>query len=228
MVKLLVDLFFPPLCVVCCQRAPARHDEYLCLHCEIELPRAIRPTGEQAIAKAFWGRVPLTSAYAWLRFRHDNVAKDLLHAMKYGGDPLLGRALGRRFARELIRTKHFVLPDLLVPVPLHPKKLRERGFNQAETIAKGMQEVFGCALSTEVLRRHVHRSSLTKLSRTDRWEQIRDNYEAGEDLSAGHMMIVDDVITTGATIESCVRVVSEAASGRKCSVAALAYAERTF
>lgn len=228
MIRDTVQLFYPKLCVVCSRNRPPI-DSSICLECDAQLPIAIVPTGTQPVEKAFWGRLPLEGAYAWLRFRRDNHARNLLHSIKYGGDPKLGKEVGRRFGRAL----HQLLPEdqrpqALIPVPLHPKKLRVRGYNQAAQVAYGMSEVLKIEVVESALVRVRHRSSLTRLSRTDRWEQIRNNYRIGElpdGLNAA--MLVDDVITTGATLEVCGEVLMNHGI-EKLSVAAVAYAERMF
>jgi ComF family protein len=227
-IKDTVQLFYPRVCAVCTKHRPPAGSS-ICLSCDAELPFALVPEGTQPVEKAFWGRLPLKDAYAWLRFRRDNHARELLHSIKYGGDPELGREVGRRFGRalrELIRAED--RPQALIPVPLHPKKLRARGYNQAAEVARGMGEVLEVEVCEEALIRKHHRSSLTRLSRTDRWEQISNNYAVGT-LPSGlsSAMLVDDVITTGATLEVCGKVLIDHGI-EQLSVAAVAYAERMF
>jgi ComF family protein len=228
MVKEVIQLFFPKVCVSCSLEVPPPKQS-MCLNCELDLPRALLPFGPQFVEKVFWGRLPLTGAYAWLRFRKDNRARDLLHNLKYGGDPALVREMGRRFALDLIKIETRVHPDFLVPVPLHPKKLKVRGYNQAEMIALGMADVLQVPVVNDLLERVEHRASLTKLGRTDRWEQIRSGYrrtDHGKSTNQ-HFCLVDDVITTGATVEACGSLLLEDGSNYL-SIASLAYAERLF
>lgn len=228
MVKEVIQLFFPKVCVSCSLEVPPPRRS-ICLNCEMDLPRALLPVGPQFVEKVFWGRLPLVGAYAWLRFRKDNRARDLLHNLKYGGDPELVREMGRRFALELVKIETHVHPDVLVPVPLHPKKLKVRGYNQAELIALGMADVLRVPVVNNLLERVEHRTSLTKLGRTDRWEQIQTGYRRTnlQSHKAQHFCLVDDVITTGATIEACGSLLLEEGSNYL-SIASLAYAERLF
>jgi ComF family protein len=228
MVKEVIQLFFPKVCVSCSLEVPPPQRS-ICLNCELDLPRALLPVGPQFVEKVFWGRLPLVGAYAWLRFRKDNRARDLLHNLKYGGNPELVREMGRRFALELVKIETHVYPDVLVPVPLHPKKLKVRGYNQAELIALGMADVLKVPVVNNLLERVEHRTSLTKLGRTDRWEQIQTGYRRTNQDSqkAQHFCLVDDVITTGATIEACGSLLLEE-GGNYLSIASLAYAERLF
>jgi ComF family protein len=228
MIKNLVHLFYPDLCVACGMEV-APEGSPICLRCEVDLPLALMPTGGQFVERVFWGRLPLTAAWAWLRFRKDNRARELMHALKYGGNPKLVRAVGRRFGRDLERLPDVQLPEVLVPIPLHPKKLRQRGYNQAEMIALGMSDVLQIPIEPRMLVRVVHRSSLTRLSRVDRYEQIRTGYgvrPASQHLRS-HVCLVDDVITTGATIEVCGSLLLETGVPYL-SVASLAYAEKMF
>ena len=118
--------------------------------------------------------------------------------------------------------------DCIVPIPLHPKKLRKRGFNQAEAIAQGMSKVLSIPVRTDILKRKTHKGSLTALGRMDRWDSIQDNYEVHQkDHLPKHVLIVDDVVTTGATIESCAMLLKENGV-TTISVATLAYAEKQF
>ncbi len=188
------------------------------------------PDGIQPVEKAFWGRVELEAAYAWLRFRRENLARPLLHRVKYGGDPEIAREAGQRFAASLQQLKRTVkVPDALIPVPLHPRKLRSRGYNQAAEICRGMASVLNCRVAEDTLVRVMHRSSLTKLSRMDRWEQLKSNYMANRKACIGlkRVWLVDDVITTGATLEVCSSLLKDEGV-EYVSVAALAYAERMF
>ena len=167
MFQALYELLFPPTCPVCQQAKPAFHG-FLCLGCLADLSFSLRPKGIQPVEKAFWGRVPVHSAYSWLRFNPQNRTRDLLHAIKYDQDERLGQAMGRRFGRDLLSVIHDP-PDLILPVPLHAKKMKRRGFNQAEAIAKGMSEVLKIPINSTLLSRTEHQASLTKLSRIDRW-----------------------------------------------------------
>lgn len=228
MLRDVIHLFFPELCVACGAAVPPP-DSPLCIKCEMELPRALVPRGPQFVERVFWGRLPVNGAYAWLRFRKDNRARDLLHTLKYGGNPSLVREMGRRFARDLQRVEMPALPSALVPVPLHPRKLRLRGYNQAEMIALGMSDVLEIPVESGLLQRVQHRASLTKLGRVDRYAQIKSGYACRRKINddAQHLCLVDDVITTGATLEVCGSLLLEGGA-RYLSMASLAYAEQMF
>lgn len=228
MIRDVVHLFFPELCIGCKAAVPPLGSP-LCVECELDLPKALQPTGPQFVERVFWGRLPLTGAWSWLRFRRDNRARDLLHTLKYGGNPNIVRAMGRRFGRDLGRLGSASLPDVFVPVPLHPRKLRIRGYNQAEMIALGMSDELGVPVDVGMLNRIQHRASLTKLGRSDRFEQIKKGYALNEGISKQyqHFCIVDDVITTGATLEVCGNLLLDGGAPYL-SLASLAYAEKMF
>ena len=226
----LLGLIYPTSCLVCEQRIPPRREK-LCVRCEAELPFGIYPHGEQPLEQVFWGRVEVRYCWAWLRFRKGNLARTLLHRVKYGGSRRIGRYMGMRFGHDLLRSnfeRSLNEIDCIVPIPLHPKKQRKRGFNQAEAIAKGMSTALSIPVRSDILKRKTHKGSLTALGRMDRWDSIQDNYDIQKkaDLPK-HIMIVDDVVTTGATIESCAALLKENGV-TTISVATLAYAEKQF
>ena len=179
----------------------------MCLICELTLPRFEdigRPS--HALAKTFWGRVQLVKAEAYLSLKDGNESRKLLHTLKYRNEPDLGKYLGVLFARELMRKKVFSQskPDFLLPVPLHPKKEKRRGYNQSLLIAQGISEITGIPILGDVLKRIVHNKSQTSLDRKSRWKSSKSLFALNrtKGLEGKHLCIVDDVVTTGSTIDA--------------------------
>lgn len=210
-------LFYPELCNAC-NTPLAGSEAFICLDCELHLPRTgFDPGGENALRKIFYGRMQLDQAHAWLFFRRDGRARQLMHSLKYSGDGSLAFYLGRRYAMELLREKGFVKPDFLISVPMHKDKLLKRGFNQSEQIARGFSEVSGIPYLEGVLERVNQTVSQTRKKRYERWENSERSFRPGPAAAAGlsgHAALIDDVLTTGATAESCLSVLASSGLSR--------------
>lgn len=201
----LFRLFFPSLCLVCGKRLPL-HQKILCLGCELGMPGFIKKDDRcSALNQTFWGRVPVEMSTSLFRFEKGSPYRQLLHDLKYGKNPFCGVYLGRILGYEL---KHsgFSACDLLVPVPIHSRRLKERGYNQSEMIGKGISRVTGIPQHTRLLVRSTHHSSQTSRGRYERFQNIRNNFclhPKAPDINGCKILLVDDVLTTGATLEAC-------------------------
>ncbi len=173
----------------------------------------------------FWGRVNLTQAIAWFYFRKGSAYQDMLHKLKYNDRPDIGFLLGRQYGYELSRSDGFIRPDVLIPVPLNPRKQRKRGFNQSEAIAKGLSAGLSIPLNSHTLTRPLATSTQTRKSRYDRYLNVSGKFKVTDPalLENRHILLVDDVITTGATLEACAEELLSV-PGVSVSVAALAWA----
>ena len=157
------------------------------------------------VSKIFWGRVPVVSATSLFRFEKGSVYQALLHDLKYRGNRRVGTYLGRLLGQEIKRSSYSEC-DLLLPVPLHRKRLKQRGYNQSEIIARGASEITGIPVATNLIRRKRHGRSQTSLNRIERFENISTSFELCAhpvNLNDKKILIIDDVITTGATLEAC-------------------------
>ncbi len=150
----------------------------------------------------------------------------LVHRLKYKGKKEIGITLGKLLGRQLSESPFFRDADLLIPVPLHPAKQKKRGYNQSEVIASGMETAMKADLKADLLFRKVHTATQTRKSRYERWENVKDIFglREAETLKDKHIILVDDVITTGATLEACAETLLEI-SGIRISVASLAYSQ---
>ncbi len=219
----LFGLFFPNVCVAC-GRTLNRQEEILCTSCLYKLPRTgFHMHRENLVAEAFWGRVELHSAASFMFFSKKGKVQKLMHVLKYKGRKEVGVYLGRLFGKDLKESPLFNTVEVIVPVPLHPKKLRKRGFNQSVMIARGIGEALGVTVSADNLVRTVYTSSQTKKSRYDRWQNVKGVFRVNnpEQFEHKHILVVDDVLTTGATMEACVHPLLDI-TGARVSVATLA------
>ena len=199
------ELFFPRRCVSCGDRLH-KGEHYLCLHCLLELPRTgfhLQPGNE--VEKNFWGKLPIQRATSFLYYAKGGMVRSLLYELKYYGNKEIGEALGAYMATELLDSGFFNGIDCIVPVPLHPKKKRKRGYNQSEWLAKGISSVTHLPIRVDVLKRKSNTETQTRKSSYERWQNVTDMFycEKIENLRGKHILLVDDVLTTGATLVSC-------------------------
>ena len=217
-------LFLPNVCA-CCSTALTREEKYVCRHCIHELPATrFYKNPDNPVAQIFWGRAKVENATAGYFFRKGNKIQQLVHEVKYSGRKEMGMALGREMGKPL-RDSSFNEIDLVAPVPLHPQKLRKRGYNQSEWIARGIAEAMNKPVDTQSLARRFFTETQTRKKRFDRWENVDTVFGLvhPETFAGRHVLLIDDVITTGATLEACIHAVLSATDA-KVSVAALAFA----
>jgi ComF family protein len=201
-----------------------RHEDILCTICFHQLPKTNFHLQENnPVYRIFWGRVTVEHAAAWCYFQKGGKVQHLIHLMKYNGKKEIGQYLGLIYGRELMLSPLYQNVDVIIPVPLHPKKKRKRGYNQSELIAKGLSETMKIPVDTKTLIRTTASDSQTKKSRYRRWENVKEifcvtNFTL---LQNKHILLVDDVLTTGATIDSCATELLKI-YGVKISVVALA------
>jgi ComF family protein len=217
MIRWLQDLlmfFFPVHCPVC-GKSLQHPGEVLCLGCEYRMPRTgFRDDPENPVSMIFWGRVPVECGTSLFRFEKGSSYQALLHELKYRGNRRSGLYLGRLLGAELKQTS-FSTCSLIIPVPLHRKRYRERGYNQSELIGRGMSEVMGIPMATDVLVRTGQHDSQTTMGRLDRFRNVSGNFRLSShppDLSGKMVLLVDDVVTTGATLEACCRALLDSFS----------------
>jgi ComF family protein len=194
------------------------------MHCLAHLPRLqMHDERDNAVDKLFWGRIELEAATAFLSMPRNGISHRLIHRLKYHGDQEVGERLGALFAHELLESKRMKGIDVILPVPLHPKKLHVRGYNQCDCIARGMAEILGVEVSLNNLTRTHFTASQTRRGRISRWSNVKDVFwvREPEKLTGKRILLIDDVITTGATIEACA-VPLRKIQGVQLSVAALA------
>lgn len=218
-------------CVVCSTYGPSG----LCPECLVRLPYAcFRGAAANPVELLFWGQLPVMRASSTLTFQPGNEVGRLIHAIKYGGRKDLAVEMGRSMAQELLPTGFFDGIDHLQPVPLHPNRQRERGYNQSEELARGIAEVTGLPLG-HFVRRIVDNVSQTHIEHHERQANVKGIFALDEAAFQArqprHVLIVDDVITTGATTASCARALAgitddirQSTPGLSISILSLAFA----
>jgi ComF family protein len=218
-------LFFPNLCAGC-GRTLMRGEKVICTHCRFHLPKTyFHHDTDNPLTRVFWGRVNLEGVAAYVYFQKGSTVQHLLHQLKYKGNKEIGIQMGRLYGLELNTADVFRDTELIIPVPLHPRKLRTRGYNQSEMFAEGLAAVMQAKLETRVVYRKVYSQTQTRKSRYSRWENVESIFvlKNPDRIKGKHILLVDDVITTGATTEACAHVLQQV-PGVRVSVASIAYA----
>jgi ComF family protein len=204
------SLLFPRICAAC-GNSLWKHEETICLSCDYHLPRTnFHLSIENPVSRLFWGRVDLESAAAYLYFNKGNKVQRLIHQLKYKGRRDIGICLGRQYGYYLLNAPDFKDVEVIVPLPLHWKRLMQRGYNQSEQFANGLGETMNIPVLPNVISRMKETETQTKKSRFRRWQNVAEVFEVVDagSLKMKHILLVDDVITTGATLEACIRALS--------------------
>ena len=223
----LLDLISPRLCVVCGQRLTVS-EETICSKCNLHLPRTgfQQDPYENEIAKLFWHQIPIERATALFYYEAHSETANILYELKYKSHPEIGEVMGRMMAKELQSSGFFDEIDGIIPVPLAKKRLRQRGYNQSLEIAHGISEMTGLPIYNKVVRRNAFEGSQTNKGRWERNENVEGVFELKDAtaIQGKHILIVDDVVTTGATVIACAQELCKAGS-IKVSVLALGFAK---
>jgi len=223
--KSLHRLFYPKACVIC-RLALIKQERQICAYCLRKLPKTrwLNPQ-ENPVFNVFRGRVPIGHSGAFLVFRSGGITRKLLHEIKYRDNCDLALWMGEMYADELLQTSRPQV-DFIIPVPLHRRKQKQRGYNQSEAFAEGLGSKLSVPVCTEFLQRRAFTQTQTRKSRWERWRNVADVFVVShpEELKNKIIMLVDDVVTTGATMEACVRVLLNAGAQRV-DVHTIAYAK---
>ena len=160
---------------------------------------------DNPVEQQFWGKFPLERATSYFLYHKGSDFRHILHQLKYEGREDIGRTMGRFMAEEIRSSGFFDGVDFIVPVPLHPRKLRERGYNQSERLSEGIAEVTGITMDVRAVCRRVYSQTQTRKSAYERWENVAGIFEVEhpERYVGKHILLVDDVLTTGSTITAC-------------------------
>ncbi|HKG06370.1 MAG TPA: ComF family protein [Pedobacter sp.] len=220
------SLLFPNLCSGC-SRHLNNGESAICISCLYRLPYTDHHLhAANKTARLFWGKIPFNAAMALLYFKKEGRVQKIIHSLKYKGRKETGIKLGVLMAEQLRKTTFYEDIDLVVPVPLHSSKERQRGYNQSACLAEGIAVELGITLSSGALSRTIATESQTRKGRYSRHENMHDAFSvrAGSELTGMHVLLVDDVITTGATIVACAVALHECGI-KKLSIIAAASAE---
>ncbi|OWK71238.1 ComF family protein [Pedobacter sp. AJM] len=222
----LISLLFPNLCNAC-GTSLFHNEQLICTKCLYDLPFTdYHVYQENRVMKQLWGRVPIHAAMALLYFRKGAKVQRLIHHLKYNKKTDVGILLGNMIGERLNLSSSYADIDYIVPVPLHQRKLRSRGYNQSHFIAAGIAQAMNIPLNEQILVRVVSTESQTRKNRFSRYENMKAVFKVAEQepIRGKHILLVDDVITTGATLESCANALIHKGA-LKISIAAIAFAE---
>lgn len=221
----LVRLFFPPCCITCGD-ALSTGEECLCFPCLQNLPK-IRYTPSEAneIEKRFWGKIPIEHATSYFHYTKGSDFDKILFELKYHGKKEIGEIMGRYMSKSLLDSGFFQGIDIIVPIPLHKKRYKKRGYNQSEWLAKGVSAITRIPMNITSVKRTIPNSTQTHKNKWDRWEDVQNIFTiiSPDEIQGKHILLVDDVLTTGATLISCASAIMKV-QGVKISILTLAAA----
>ena len=200
-----ISLIYPNLCAACGD-VLLKNEITICTSCLFHLPKTnYHKYKDNPVSKTFWGRINIESAASIYYFTKSGNVQNMIHELKYKGNKKIGFYLGKMYGNELKHSDIFNNIDVIIPVPLHPKKEKKRGFNQSKIFADGLSISMNKPVDTISLIRTYSSESQTRKSRFNRWENVKEIFsiQHHENLINKNILLVDDVITTGATIEAC-------------------------
>lgn len=218
-------LLFPHICEAC-GTALYKNEGPVCFKCLYDLPRTDYCMDlENPVVNLFTGRIKVEKATALFEFHKGSRFRKLLHGLKYKNKPEIGILLGKELGAEMLKSKNFEDIDFIIPVPLHPNRQKQRGYNQSEMIGEGISKVTKIPVLINHLVRAKETVTQTKMTKDERWKNVSGKFVINnpEMLENKHVLLIDDVITTGSTIEACGEVLL-AVKGLKLSIAVLARA----
>jgi ComF family protein len=222
-----LHLFYPHLCTGCGSDLVEERN-LLCLKCINDLPHTyFADYADNPIEKIFWGRLALNAVHSEFYFSKESLIQNLIHQLKYKSNKEIGVYLGKLMAKNLLDSNRFQAVDYLVPLPLYPDKERARGYNQARIICNGISAVMNIPVLNNNIIRQRFTETQTRKHRTERWENVDGSFIVKNEnsIKGKHLLLVDDVITTGATLESCGHAIVKAGDV-KLSIATLAFATK--
>ncbi len=221
-----LSLLYPRLCLLC--NGQVHKGDHLCISCEMKLPETDQfEMSENDFTEKFYGRLKIEFGAAHYLFGGGSKTQELIHAIKYKNKRELAVHMGKMYGLKLKESDVFPKIDFIIPIPLHPIKFHQRGFNQSEAIGKGLSEALNIPQVLDVLLRNKMTSTQTKKSRYARMENVGDAFcvEHPEKIQGKHILLIDDVITTGATLEACALTILEIVPDVKISMVTLATGE---
>ena len=222
-----LHLFYPNQCNGCGSDLITGNN-LLCITCIHNLPLTnFAALPNNPIEKIFWGRLPITSAFAEFYFEKESLIQHLVHQLKYKNNTAIGLYLGEMMGKSMKESNRFNDVDALIPVPLYPDKERKRGYNQATVICEGIAKATDIKIEKSNVIRQKFTETQTRKHRTERWENVSESFTVknATALQGKHVLLVDDVITTGATIEACGAILQQIPN-IKLSIATLALAAK--
>lgn len=222
--KDILHLIFPSKCAICSSEWLT--NESICHFCKEELVYTnfesyFEPS---ELDKLFWGRVRVDGTFSLLYFsKNSSSTRKIVHSLKYQNRPETGVFLGKEIGLRIQKLAAFSDIDVLIPVPIHPKKRFLRGYNQSEQIAAGISDIISIPVDNRAIEKRKEKDSQTRKGKFERWVNVQDNFHVRNDINLfKHVAIVDDVITTGSTLESLIKAVHSTCPNLRISVISLA------
>ena len=241
----IIDLLFPRYCPICGNRL-AGDEEAICMACNLHLPRTNTWENpyENEMAKMFWHQIPIEKACALFEYKGHSFSSNILYQLKYNQHPEIAYNMGQLLAQEGLRVNFFEGIDGIIPIPLAKNRLKERGYNQSEEIAKGIASLTHLPIHTDIIKRNSFTESQTHKNRWQRLTNVSEVFELYPEtndsqrrthqktsspisLTGKHFLIIDDVCTTGATITSCCQTIMKATKDLKFSILSIGWAKNT-
>lgn len=226
MLKKLINIFFPPQCKGC-SKPLLTQENTICITCRHEIPKTnhLQFTDNECFKK-FYGRIPLEHASAMLYYHKKGIVQQLIHQLKYKNCQKIGTILGEWYAHDLYNSKKLDTIDVIIPVPLHQKRQKERGYNQITTFGEALAKGLSKKLDATILKRKKHTATQSKKDRIHRNTVCQDTFEV-QNYSQHHnkhFLLIDDVLTTGATLEACGKALLKI-PGAKISIVTIAMSQ---
>lgn len=225
MIKALVNLFFPKVCYAC-HNTLGDNEDTICVDCRNDLPVTnFHFNDDESVKKVLYGRAKVEHGTALFRFEKKGLVQQLIHGLKYKGYEHIGFVLGNWLGGELKDIKTYNTVDIIIPVPLHKKKLKKRGYNQVAEFGQQLAKALDAEYKDDVLVKITNTKSQTTKSRLTRWTNSNELFALKnmETIDNKHILLVDDIITTGATLEACINVLNQGGN-IKISIATMAIA----
>lgn len=218
----LIDLIFPRTCLVCGELLSPQEKD-ICINCLSTLPK-IEKIHLDEIEKSFWGKVEIERATSFMYYHKNSPYNNLIHRLKYKNRPDTGERLAFLAAKEIAESGFFDGIDAIVPLPLSKRKMRQRGYNQCDYIAKGLSRATGIPVIKNAVKRLKSNETQTHKSRDERWQNVEGIFALSDAtlLEGKHILLIDDILTTGATLASCAKSIQEGCQC-KISIFTLAY-----
>jgi ComF family protein len=198
-------LLYPHICEACGD-VLHKNENIVCTKCLYDLPRTDYCIDlNNPIINLFTGRMKIEKATALFTFHKGSRFRKLLHTLKYKNKPEIGILLGQELGAEMLKSNNFKDIDYIVPVPLHPKRKKQRGYNQSEKIAEGISQIMKIPVVSDCLVRKSETETQTKITKEERWRNVYGKFAItnSEILKKKHILLIDDVVTTGSTLEAC-------------------------